>query len=129
MTTPAPWVLRTGRCVYAVRLEDGGRWAELAAWGPLGAETGPSPLDWSRRTHFLTPADLAPAEYVPYGLRPFTGADLTVQFGRGEELRTEISAKFRPEGVRAELAATGFVLRELWTDARDEFGLTLAATD
>jgi L-histidine Nalpha-methyltransferase len=57
------------------------------------------------------------------------GADLTVQFGRGEELRTEISAKFRPEGMREELAATGFALRELWTDARDEFGLALAATD
>ena len=57
------------------------------------------------------------------------GADLTVQFGRGEELRTEISAKFRPEGVREELAAAGFGLRELWTDARDEFGLTLAATE
>ena len=79
-----------GRCApstpsYTVRLLAGdGRWAELAAWGPHGVEDGPSPLDWSRRTHFITPADAAPAEYVPYGLRPFTGADLVVGHpGRG----------------------------------------------
>ena len=34
--------------------------------------------------------------------------DLVVPFGAGEEMRTEVSAKFRPEGVRAELAAAGF---------------------
>ncbi len=78
------WLLRTDRTVYAVRLEPGGRWAETSAWGPHGAETGPSPLDWSRRTHFLTQADAAPAEYVPTGLRPFTGADLTVRRPGGE---------------------------------------------
>jgi L-histidine N-alpha-methyltransferase len=55
------------------------------------------------------------------------GAGLAVQFGRGEELRTEISAKFRPQGVRDELAAAGFTVRELWTDPRGDFGLTLAA--
>lgn len=70
--------------MYAVRLEAGGRWAESAAWGPHGSETGPSALDWSRRTHFVTPADAAPAEYIPYGLRPFTGADLTVRRPDGE---------------------------------------------
>ncbi|WP_235032382.1 alpha-galactosidase [Actinacidiphila yanglinensis] len=70
--------------MYAVRLEAGGQWAELAAWGPHGTETGPSALDWSRRTHFLTPADAAPAEYIPSGLRPFTGADLTVRRPDGE---------------------------------------------
>jgi alpha-galactosidase len=77
-------VLRTDRTVYAVRLGDGGRWAELAAWGPRGTETGPSPLDRSHRVHFLTPADAAPAEYIPYGLRPFNGADLTVRRPGGE---------------------------------------------
>ena len=78
------WLLRTDRTTYAVRLEPGGRWAETAAWGPHGAETGPSAYDWSRRTHFLTPADAAPAEYIPTGLRPFTGADLTVRRPGGE---------------------------------------------
>ncbi|MYV50151.1 alpha-galactosidase [Streptomyces sp. SID2888] len=70
------WLLRTDTTTYAVTLGGDGRWAELAAWGPHGAEDGPSPLDRSRRTHFITPADAAPAEYIPYGLRPFTGADL-----------------------------------------------------
>ncbi|OIJ68451.1 alpha-galactosidase [Streptomyces mangrovisoli] len=76
MTAPDRWLLRTDTTTYAVTLEGDGRWAELAAWGPHGAEDGPSPMDWSGRTHFITPADAAPAEYIPYGLRPFTGADL-----------------------------------------------------
>ncbi|MFD3440496.1 alpha-galactosidase [Streptomyces sp. NPDC058685] len=76
MTTSDRWLLRTDTTSYAVTLGGDGRWAELAAWGPHGAEAGPSPMDGSRRTHFITPADAAPAEYIPYGLRPFTGADL-----------------------------------------------------
>ncbi|WP_405567269.1 alpha-galactosidase [Streptomyces sp. NBC_01167] len=76
MTTPDRWLLRTDTTTYAVTLGNDGRWAELAAWGPHGAEAGPSPMDGSRRTHFITPGDAAPAEYIPYGLRPFTGADL-----------------------------------------------------
>ncbi|MFD6991578.1 alpha-galactosidase [Streptomyces sp. NPDC059943] len=79
MTPHDPWVLRTANTVYAVTLAPDEGWAELAAWGPHGAEQGPSPLDWSRRTHFITPADAAPAEYIPYGPRPFTGADLVAR--------------------------------------------------
>ncbi|MFF3870878.1 alpha-galactosidase [Streptomyces sp. NPDC001978] len=83
--TPYPrWTLRTDRTGYTVRLSADGPWAELDAWGPHGVETGPSALDWSHRTHFLTPADAAPAEYLPYGLRPFTGAEL-VAARPGEE--------------------------------------------
>ncbi|MGI5253280.1 alpha-galactosidase [Actinacidiphila glaucinigra] len=78
------WLLRTDTTTYAVTLGGDGRWAELAAWGPHGAEDGPSPMDWSRRTHFITPADAAPAEYIPYGLRPFTGADLVASRPGGE---------------------------------------------
>ncbi|GAA2056240.1 L-histidine N(alpha)-methyltransferase [Catenulispora yoronensis] len=52
--------------------------------------------------------------------------DLTVSFEEGEELRTEISAKFRREGVESELAAAGFALREWWTDSEGRFGLSLA---
>ncbi|AGP54487.1 alpha-galactosidase [Streptomyces rapamycinicus] len=76
MTPNQRWTLRTDRTSYTVRLSPDGPWAELDAWGPLGVETGPSALDWSHRTHFITPADAAPAEYLPYGLRPFTGAEL-----------------------------------------------------
>ncbi|WP_328581326.1 alpha-galactosidase [Streptomyces sp. NBC_00370] len=79
MTARESWLLRTEHTVYEVALADTGQWAELVAWGPHGVESGPSPLDWSRRTHFITPADLAPAEYIPYGLRPFNGADLVAQ--------------------------------------------------
>jgi L-histidine N-alpha-methyltransferase len=50
---------------------------------------------------------------------------LAVRFAAGEEMRTEISAKFRPDGVRAELAAAGFDPAGWWTDARGWFALSL----
>ena len=54
------------------------------------------------------------------------GLGLTVRFGEGEEMRTEVSAKFRRSGVAAELAAAGFETRCWWTDDADQFGLSLA---
>lgn len=54
------------------------------------------------------------------------GLGLTVTFADREELRTEISAKFTPERVEAELAAAGFGLRSWWTDPAGDFGLSLA---
>jgi L-histidine Nalpha-methyltransferase len=51
---------------------------------------------------------------------------LTVTFDEGEEMRTEISAKFRPEGVQAELAAAGLAMRSWWTDEAGRFGLSLS---
>ncbi|MHB9855171.1 L-histidine N(alpha)-methyltransferase [Streptomyces krungchingensis] len=51
--------------------------------------------------------------------------DLAVHFARGEELRTEVSAKFREDGVRAELASAGFALTHWWTDAEGRFALSL----
>jgi L-histidine Nalpha-methyltransferase len=51
---------------------------------------------------------------------------LTVEFAAGEEMRTEVSAKFRREGVAAELAAAGFELRHWGTDKQARFGLSLA---
>ncbi|MFJ8862288.1 L-histidine N(alpha)-methyltransferase [Streptomyces sp. NPDC102451] len=55
--------------------------------------------------------------------------DLVVQFEEGEELRTEISAKFREERVRDELAAAGLRLDQWWTDAAGRFALSLATAD
>ncbi|KUF13605.1 L-histidine N(alpha)-methyltransferase [Streptomyces silvensis] len=52
--------------------------------------------------------------------------DLAVQFDRGEEMRTEISAKFREEGVRSELADAGLSLTHWWTDERNRFALSLS---
>ncbi len=54
------------------------------------------------------------------------GVDLTVDFARGEELRTEISAKFRRPGVERELAAAGFAMRCWWTDPEGRFAESLA---
>ncbi|MCW2494363.1 L-histidine N(alpha)-methyltransferase [Jatrophihabitans sp.] len=51
---------------------------------------------------------------------------LTVAFGRGEELRTEISAKFRRERVVEELAAAGLRLTQWWTDPAGDFALSLS---
>lgn len=51
--------------------------------------------------------------------------DLRVSFAEGEELRTEVSAKFREEGVRAELAAVGLSPAGWWTDGENRFALSL----
>ena len=75
----------------------------------------------------------AEAEWIEMRLRSLTdqavkisALDIAVPFGEGEEMRTEVSAKFRAEGVRAELAAAGFEMRAWWTDARGRFGLSLS---
>ncbi len=52
--------------------------------------------------------------------------ELDVEFAEGEELRTEVSAKFRREGVERELAAAGFELHRWWTDSDGRFALSLA---
>src|SRR5439155_24539031 len=49
-----------------------------------------------------------------------------VRFGAGEEMRTEISAKFRRAGVEAELAAAGLELTRWWTDGAGDFALSLS---
>ncbi|MGV0871818.1 L-histidine N(alpha)-methyltransferase [Mycolicibacterium sp. XJ879] len=53
--------------------------------------------------------------------------DLTVAFADGEEMLTEVSCKFRPDGVAAELAAAGLRRTRWWTDPAGDFGLSLAA--
>jgi len=52
--------------------------------------------------------------------------DLPVEFVAGEELHTEISAKFRRDGVEAELAAAGLKLAHWWTDRQGDFALSLS---
>ncbi|MFI5674416.1 L-histidine N(alpha)-methyltransferase [Streptomyces cellulosae] len=52
--------------------------------------------------------------------------DLAVDFAAGEELRTEVSAKFRREGVRAELSSAGLDLTHWWTDGEGRFALSLS---
>nr|WP_202485339.1 L-histidine N(alpha)-methyltransferase [Streptomyces sp. SID4985] len=54
------------------------------------------------------------------------GVNMVVDFAAGEDLRTEVSAKFRPEGVTAELAAARLELTHWWTDGKDRFALSLS---
>jgi L-histidine N-alpha-methyltransferase len=75
----------------------------------------------------------ADAEWIEMRLRAkremwvrIPGADLEVTFDEGEYVRTEISVKFRPEGIGAELAAAGFVTEQWWTDTGNRYGVTLA---
>ncbi len=62
--------------------------------------------------------------------RPMTvrlpAIDLTVGFAEGEEIRTEICAKFRSDGIRRELAAVGLELEQWWTDPDGDYALVLA---
>ncbi|WP_199253024.1 L-histidine N(alpha)-methyltransferase [Mycobacteroides chelonae] len=52
--------------------------------------------------------------------------NLVVDFGTGEMMLTEVSCKFRREGVARELAAAGLRQTHWWTDCSHDFGLSLA---
>jgi L-histidine N-alpha-methyltransferase len=52
--------------------------------------------------------------------------NLTVEFESGEEVLTEVSCKFRADGVADELAQAGLRLTQWWTDAAGDFGLSLS---
>ena len=52
--------------------------------------------------------------------------NMTVDFAAGEEMLTEVSSKFRPEGVATELAAAGLRHTHWWTDEAGDFGLSLS---
>ncbi|MGV9559269.1 L-histidine N(alpha)-methyltransferase [Streptomyces sp. NPDC003401] len=92
----------------------------------LGADFDPDAFDhvalWDARN-----------EWIEMRLRSRTAQtvklpalDLAVDFAAGEELRTEISAKFREAGVRAELSAAGMELSRWWTDREGRFALSLS---
>lgn len=52
--------------------------------------------------------------------------DLDVSFAAGEELRTEISAKFRRAGITRELEGAGLQVCRWWTDPAQDFALSLS---
>jgi L-histidine N-alpha-methyltransferase len=54
------------------------------------------------------------------------GLDTKIDFDEGEEILTEISAKFDPDQLPAELGAGGLVVDRSWTDRAGDFMLTLA---
>lgn len=55
-----------------------------------------------------------------------SGAGITVNFDEGEDLLTEISAKFTPERIERELSEAGFVVEGVWGADEGEFLLALA---
>ena len=59
------------------------------------------------------------------------GLDLDLELGEGEEIRIEISSKFRPERIAAELADAGFdrwsnLGEQVFQDEHEDFALVLA---
>jgi L-histidine N-alpha-methyltransferase len=50
---------------------------------------------------------------------------LEIEFAEGEELSTEVSAKFHRYGVEAELGKAGFTPGAWWTDSEERFALSL----
>jgi len=54
------------------------------------------------------------------------GAGIEVRFADGEEMRTEISTKFTPASVEAELGTAGLVLERLYTDEAGLFALSVS---
>jgi L-histidine N-alpha-methyltransferase len=55
------------------------------------------------------------------------GLDLDLELGAGEEIRVEISSKFRPSRIANELAGAGFGAGEqVFTDEANDFALVLA---
>ena len=98
----------------------------LRASGEIDAHTAPTlaaALDAAGVTYRTT-------EYVVpeggYGDALVDALGLDVDFAPREELRTEISAKFSPERLRGDLAASGLDLREVLTDPDDLFALSLS---
>lgn len=51
---------------------------------------------------------------------------MSIVFADGEEIRTEISTKFRHEVIDAELSSAGFGIEEVYTDPDGDFRVSLA---
>jgi L-histidine Nalpha-methyltransferase len=73
------------------------------------------------------------AEYVEMWLQSrisqvvrLSEINLSVDLAAGERIRMSISAKFRRDGIRAELERAGFSLRHWWTDPHGQYALTLS---
>ncbi|MGP4084048.1 L-histidine N(alpha)-methyltransferase [Streptomyces sp. KR55] len=58
--------------------------------------------------------------------REISDLGLTLDLAEGEDLRTELSCKFRRDILTAELKAGGFTFRHWWTDPAARFALVMA---
>jgi len=56
------------------------------------------------------------------------GLDLDVALAEGEQIRTEISAKFRRGGIEEELERAGLRMERWWTDPAGDFALSLSTS-
>jgi L-histidine N-alpha-methyltransferase len=52
--------------------------------------------------------------------------NMTADFEDGEQVLTEVSCKFRAEGVADELSQAGLRMTKWWTDSAGDFGLSLS---
>jgi L-histidine Nalpha-methyltransferase len=94
--------------------------------GRLGADFDPDAFEHVPRWN-------AAEEWVDIRLRARSAQtvriarlDLRVDFAVGEEMHTEISAKFRRDRLGDELGGAGFDVRRWWTDPAERFGVALA---
>jgi len=92
----------------------------------LGAEFDPESFDHVPRWD-------ADHEWVDIRLRSrvaqvvrIARLDLDVEFAEGEEIHTEISAKFRRDRLAEELRGAGLAVERWWTDPGEGFGVALA---
>jgi len=92
----------------------------------LGADFDPEAFDhvprWSAADEWVDIRLRARAAQVV----TIADLDLRVDFAAGEELHTEISAKFRRDRLGVELAGSGLDVRRWWTDPTEGFGVALA---
>ncbi|HEX4802604.1 MAG TPA: L-histidine N(alpha)-methyltransferase [Myxococcaceae bacterium] len=95
----------------------------------LGANFVPSKFE--HRAHF----DLR-AEWIEMLLRSscyqrvqVPRLDLEISFDAAEEMRTEISAKFRRDPLQEELRHAGLRIVRWWTDARGDYALSLSVRE
>ena len=95
----------------------------------LGADFDPDAFSyipfWDPRMERM---DLRLRAEVPQRVR-IPGAGMIMDLESGEEIRVEISTKFRPAGIRDELTAAGFVVTQQYTDAAGDYAVTLARRD
>jgi L-histidine N-alpha-methyltransferase len=77
---------------------------------------------WDRERELMDIRLRSLAEQVVH----FPTLDLDVRFAEGEELHTEISAKFRREVLEEELGEAGLEPRAWWTDEAGDFAVSLS---
>jgi L-histidine N-alpha-methyltransferase len=92
----------------------------------LGADFDPRSFDhvalWNETNHWI---EMRLRSTCAQAVR-VDELDLDVEFQAGEDLLTEISAKFVPAQLEHELASAGFVLDAMWGADEGEFVLALA---